>query len=278
MNYLLICLVLVGGYIYFRKKKQKKGKTYVEPKSKIGNVVKFSEEQLKQSSDDAPERKDSYERITKIENTYGSKLRDALNALLSELVLSKGNKTFSGKSSQSGSMLAETIATIDDQYVIPLIPKDSEDYVSWWHSALIIVRGIIMNNSEYPKQAQVLYDMFQDVEAVNNLLDNHGVLEKLNSGQACDIELFVCNTGGPSRTIEIKSRISNNGHLYHEIIGGYKYFKTDLSSDPLTQMIELLCASVHFIQMSSCSLWRCDMEKFNLPSVTKHTTSTPIAE
>lgn len=269
MNILVICIILVVVYYFYKKSKNKKGEGgYVTPKASFGKIVQFTDSQLQAASAKNPER-DSFGKIKELETKYGaSSLREGLNALLSNILL-KGKKTLSGKTGQAGRQVAETIAAIDNQYVLPVFRGNSDDYRDWWLNALLVLNCMIVDNPDSPQQSALWMDLTEDIQQVDDLLEEKGILEKMEAGTLSECSLSIDNPQtGFYRNIKLKYRKSS-GIGYYEMTGGYKYFSTDLHPDMITSLVETFIAAVAKMQFPSGTLWRVDLEKYGLPGAEK---------
>ena len=269
MNILIICIAIIAVYYFYKKHKNKKSEGgYVAANASLGQIVQFSDQQLQETSNKNPEVK-AFEKIKELEKQYGDSLREGLNALFSNLLL-KGNRTLSGKTSQLGRQVAETVATIDNRYIIPILRGNPDAYQEWWLNTLVILNGIIIDNKQCPKQTALWMDMTKDFDDVNSILERNDILKKMSEGEIDEFERFIDDPiNNIHRNIKIKYRTSSVGLWYYEMQGGYKYFRTDLSPDFLTRLVELFIASVAVLQNPNVALWRCDLEKYGLPGVEK---------
>lgn len=269
MKILITCIVIVAVYYFYKKCKNKKTEDgYIVAKASLGKLVQFSDQQLQEASDKETDVK-AFDKIRELEKQYGDSLREGLNVLFSNLLL-KGNRTLSGKTSQSGRQLAETIATIDNRYIIPVFRGNPDAYQEWWLNALVILNVIIIDNKQSPKQTALWMDMTKDFDDVNSILERNDILKKMSEGEIDELETFIDDPiKNIHRNIKIKYRTSSVGLWYYEMQGGYKYFRTDLSPDLLTRLVELFIASVAVLQNPNIVLWRCDLEKYGLPGVEK---------
>lgn len=269
MNILIICIVIVAVYYFYKRRKNKKSEGgYVAANASLGQIIPFSDQQLQETSNKNPEVK-AFEKIKELEKQYGDSLREGLNALFSNLLL-KGNRTLSGKTSQVGRQVAETVATIDNRYIISIFRGNPDAYQEWWLNALVILNGIIIDNQQSPKQTALWMDMTKDFNDVNSILERNDILKKMSEGEIDELESFIDDPiKNIHRNIKIKYRTSSVGLWYYEMQGGYKYFRTDLSPDFLTRLVELFIASVAVLQHPNVALWRCDLEKYGLPGVEK---------
>lgn len=269
---LFILIICAAGYWYIKKRKQNSGDE-ASLDAAIVTSPAISDQELQALAESKDGSSFSFDELKKLEQTYGPSLREALQMVFGTLILVKGRKLRNGKDTLIDRTIAKTVSAIDRLHVIPAFKGNQSDYSLWWSITLESVAASIKNGWSSSKQKEMFLEILKDYEQTNEFLmstrisDTTSLMEDLRS---MDVEEGEAFTSGPasSREVKFKLRTSKAGIEYYELNGAYKFFNTDVNPDEITAKIELIIASLHWLSIKS-PVWRCDIEKYPMPSTTR---------
>ena len=275
MTFFIIIVICGVGYWYVRNKRQGNSgnDSQLLPKAKLGLSPAISDNKLMELKVSEEKDSRSFEDFKRIEQTYGASLREALEMLFGTLVSVKGHKLRNGNKDLTDRAIAKAVATIDQNYVIPVFKGNQEAYNQWWNMALGYVTSFIFKSEGSSRQAQILKEIITDYENTNNQLESvivegeASIMDHIKSMDVRDAEFFV---SGPKGDCDVKLKLctSKSGLDYYELSGAYKFFNTDVNTDEITSKIELIIASLHWLSIKS-KVGRYDIEKYPMPSTNR---------